>query len=145
VPALTDDEIALRVAARLERQEILHRKNPPRVCFVISEVTFMDRLGGDEVLDEQLRRLREWAGVPGVTLQVMPVGRDFHAGLAGPFILIETPEHQHLAYTESPHGSQLIVAPDTVSSLEDRYAMLRSQALNPKETKDLLDRLLGEQ
>ncbi|MFJ2774827.1 helix-turn-helix domain-containing protein [Streptomyces sp. NPDC087300] len=145
VPALTDDEIALRVAARMERQEILHRKNPPRLCFVISEVTLMDRLGGDEVYYEQLRRLREWADLPGVTLQVMPVGRDFHAGLPGPFTLFETPDHQRLAYTEFPFGSQLLVDPDTVSSLEDMYAMLRSQALNPQETKGLLDRLLGDQ
>jgi transcriptional regulator with XRE-family HTH domain len=144
VPALTDDDIALRVAARLARQEILHRKNPPRVCFVISEVTLMDRLGGDEVFYEQLRRLREWADLSGVTLQVMPVGRDFHAGLSGPFILVETLEHQRLAYAETQHGSQLIADPDMVSSLEDKYAMLRSQALNPKETKGLLDRLLGE-
>jgi len=142
VPALTEDEIGLRVEARIARQEILHRKDPPTASFIFSEVTLIDRLGGDEVYFEQLRRLR--ADVPGVTLQVMPVGRDFHAGLAGPFILLETPDHQRVAYTEAPRGSQIIADPDEVSYLERRYAMLRAQALNPQETKSLLDRLLGE-
>lgn len=145
VPTPAEDELGHRVAARMERQEILHRKNPPRTSFVISEAPLMDRLGGDEVREEQLRRLREWADLPGTTLQVMPLGRAHHAGLVGPFILIETPDHQHLAYTDVPHGSQMIADPDSVAHLEHRYAMLRPQALNPQETKDLLNRLLGEQ
>lgn len=145
VPVLTEDEIELRVAARMERQEILHHKVPPTICFIISEVTLMDRLGGDDVYVEQLRRLCELASLPGVTLQVMPVGRSFHAGLSGPFILIETPDHQRLGYTEAQRGSQLITSPDEVSILERKCAMLRTQALNPHETKGLLDRLLGEQ
>ncbi|WP_326726158.1 helix-turn-helix transcriptional regulator [Streptomyces sp. NBC_00243] len=145
VPALSEDEVEQRVAARVERQEVLHRKVPPTISFIISEVTLMDRLGGDEVHHEQLRRLREWADLPGVTLQVMPVGRDFHAGLVGPFTVIETEDHQRIAYTEAPRRGWLIADPDEVSYLERRYAMLRTQALNPLETKGLLDRLLGEQ
>ncbi|WP_369235420.1 Scr1 family TA system antitoxin-like transcriptional regulator [Streptomyces sp. R21] len=148
VPALTEDEVEQRVAARIERQEILHRKVPPTITFIVSEVALMDRLGGDEVYYEQLGRLRDWADLPGVALQVMPVGRDFHAGLAGlagPFTLIETPDHQRIAYTEAPRRGWLIADPDEVSYLERRYAMLRTQALNPQETRSLLDRLLGEQ
>ncbi|MEU5778805.1 helix-turn-helix domain-containing protein [Streptomyces venezuelae] len=145
VPALTEDEIELRVAARMERQEVLHRRAPPTVCFIISQVTLMDRLGGDDVYVAQLRHLLELTSLPGVTLQVMPVGRSFHAGLSGPFILIETPDHQRLGYTEAQRGSQLIADPDEVSILERKCAMLRTQALNPLETRDLLDRLLGEQ
>ncbi|MFF7053451.1 Scr1 family TA system antitoxin-like transcriptional regulator [Streptomyces griseorubiginosus] len=144
VPALTEDEIEQRVAARMERQEVLRRAEPPTVSFVVSEVTVMDRLGGDEVHAEQLGRLREWADLPGVTLQIMPVGRDFHAGLVGPFTVIETVDHQRIVYTEAPRRGWLIADPDEVSFLERRYAMLRTQALNAHETKGLLDRLLGD-
>ncbi|CAM5407753.1 MULTISPECIES: helix-turn-helix domain-containing protein [Streptomyces] len=144
VPALTEDEIEQRVAARMERQEVLRRAEPPTVSFVVSEVTVMDRLGGDAVHAEQLRRLREWADLPAVTLQIMPVGRDFHAGLVGPFTVIETVDHQRIVYTEAPRRGWLIAHPDEVSFLERRYAMLRTQALNAHETKGLLDRLLGD-
>ncbi|MFF4834704.1 Scr1 family TA system antitoxin-like transcriptional regulator [Streptomyces sp. NPDC001315] len=145
VPVLTADEIEQRVGARMERQEILQRKVPPTATFIISEVTLMDRLGGREVHFEQLKRLQEWAFLPGVTLQVMPVGREFHAGLSGPFVLIETPDHQRVAYVEGQRKGWVIADPDEVSTLERKYAMLRTQALNPQETKSLLDRLLGEQ
>ncbi|MBC9716948.1 helix-turn-helix transcriptional regulator [Streptomyces sp. TRM66268-LWL] len=145
VPALTRDEIELRVEARIQRQEILHRKDPPRACFILSEAILVDRLGGDAVYTEQLRSLQESAAIPGLTVQVVPLGRTFHAGLSGPFILIETADHQRLAYVEAQRGSQLIAAPDEVSILEHKYAMLRTQALNPQESRDLLSRLLGEQ
>ncbi|MFH8566778.1 Scr1 family TA system antitoxin-like transcriptional regulator [Streptomyces sp. NPDC017988] len=145
VPTLHEDDISLRVAARMERQEILHRQAPPTASFVISEVTVRDRLGGDEVYFGQLRHLREAADLPGVTLQIMPIGRDVHAGLSGPFILLETPDHQRIAYVEAQRGSQLVADPDEVSLLERKYAMLRTQALNAQESKGLLDRLLGEQ
>lgn len=145
VPALSEDEIEQRVTARVERQEVLHRKNPPTASFIISEATLKDRLGGNEVYVEQLRCLREWADLPGVTLQVMPLGRDFHAALDGPFVLIETQDHQRVAYVEGQLNGRMIASPDEVSILERKYAMLRTQALNPQETKSLLDRLLGEQ
>ncbi|WP_406307376.1 Scr1 family TA system antitoxin-like transcriptional regulator [Streptomyces sp. NBC_00885] len=145
VPTFSEEQINALVAARLERQEILHRKVPPTACFILSEGILIDRLGGNAVYKETLRHLRACADLPGFTFQVMPLGREAHAGLNGPFILLETPDHQHLGYTETQRGSQLISDPDEVSILAQKYAMLRTQALNPEETKGLLDRLLGEQ
>ncbi|MEV6724405.1 helix-turn-helix transcriptional regulator [Streptomyces xanthochromogenes] len=145
VPAMSEDEINARVAARLERQEILHRKEPPTISFVIAEAVLMDRIGGDEVFREALQHLRRCADLPGLTLQIMPVGLKQHAALDGPFTLVETPDHQHLGYTETQRGSHIISDPDEVSILAQRYAMLRTQALNTEDTKGLLDRWLGEQ
>ncbi|MFF7551671.1 helix-turn-helix domain-containing protein [Streptomyces olivaceus] len=144
VPVYDTDEIEQLVARRIERQEILHRKVPPTTSFVIWEPVLRDRLGGDNVFTEQVRRLRECTEVPGITLQIMPLGRTSHAGLDGPFVLLETPDYQRLAYMETHRGSQLIADPDGVGILTQKYAMLRTQALNTEDTRDLLDRLLGE-
>ncbi|WP_329814528.1 helix-turn-helix domain-containing protein [Streptomyces sp. JV185] len=144
VPTFSREEIDAHVGTRLERQEILRREVPPTTSFVISEAIVRDRLGGNEVYRETLRRLRDCADLPGISLQVMPLGRTTHAALDGPFILLETPDYQRIAYTETQRGSQLISNPDEISILTQRYAMLRTQALNTEETKGLLDRLLGE-
>ncbi|WP_269853845.1 helix-turn-helix domain-containing protein [Streptomyces sp. RPT161] len=144
VPLLCEEKVERRVATRMERQDILHRKVPPTASFILSEAVLMDRLGGKEVYRDQLSCLRECADLPGLTLQIMPFGRETHAGLAGPFVLLETPEHALLAYVETQRGSQLISDPDEVSVLAQKYAMLRTQALNPEEAKGLLGRLLGE-
>ncbi|MFJ2441114.1 Scr1 family TA system antitoxin-like transcriptional regulator [Streptomyces sp. NPDC087658] len=145
VPILSEEEINAQVTARLKRQEILRRSVPPTASFVISEAILLDRLGGDEVHKETLRHLRTCADLPGITLQVMPLGQQTHAALSGPFIVLETADHQHLGYIETQRGSQIIADPDEVSILAQKYAMLRTQALNTEETKRLLDRLRGEQ
>lgn len=144
VPVISKDEIEAQVLARTDRQSILHRTVPPTVSFIISEAILRDRLGGEEVHADTLRHLRTCASLPGITLQVMPLGRQTHAALAGPFILLETQDYQHLGYTETQRGSQLVADPDEVSILAQKYAMLRTQALNIEDTKGLLDRLLGE-
>ncbi|MFJ7204734.1 helix-turn-helix domain-containing protein [Streptomyces sp. NPDC098789] len=144
VPFIGTEKIELQTSHRIRRQEILTRPVPPTLSFVISEAALRDRIGGPEVYREQLRHLRACADRPGLSLQVLPLGITVHAGLAGPFTLLETPEFQHLAYAETQRGSFLVRDPNEVSILTQKYAMLRSQALNFADTTDLLDRLLGE-
>ncbi|MFB7914814.1 Scr1 family TA system antitoxin-like transcriptional regulator [Streptomyces sp. NPDC056061] len=145
IPAYSEEEIAVQTASRVQRQEILHRPSPPTTSFVIWEPVLTLQLLDAEQHREQLRHLRACAELPGLCLQVLPLNSRTHAGLDGSFTLLETPDFQHLAYSESQRGSQLIADPDEVSILTQRYAMLRAQALNPEDTVGLLDRLLGEQ
>ncbi|MFC9848511.1 Scr1 family TA system antitoxin-like transcriptional regulator [Streptomyces sp. NPDC060223] len=144
IPAFDEDEIETKTAARVERQEILHRKCPPTLSFIVWEPVLHLGVGGSKTRRDQLRHLRERAELPGLALQFLPMNTPSHAGLDGPFTLLETPDHQHLTYTESQRGSQWVSDPDEVSILARKYAMLRSQALSPQESKGLLDRLLGD-
>lgn len=144
VPAYDGDEVETRTAARLERQEILHRRNAPTLSFVVWEPVLLMALGGPEVRRGQLRHLREVAELPCVSLQFLLLSSPYHAGVNGPFTLLETPDHQHLAYTESQRGSQWVSDADEVSRLARKYAMLRTQALTTQDSTGLLDRLLGE-
>ncbi|MFD3542870.1 Scr1 family TA system antitoxin-like transcriptional regulator [Streptomyces sp. NPDC058662] len=144
VPFMGDEKIEINTARRVRRQEMLHRPVPPTLSFVVWVGALRDRLGGEDVRREQLLHLRTCAARPAISLQVLPLGITAHAGLDGPFTLLETPEHQHLAYSETQRGSILVRDPNEVSILTQKYAMLRSQALNLAETKGLLDRLLGE-
>ncbi|MDW4909823.1 helix-turn-helix transcriptional regulator [Streptomyces sp. ADMS] len=144
VPAYDEDELQAKTAGRIERQEILQRKCPPTMSFIVWEPVLHLGVGGPETRRDQLRHLRACAELPGLTLQFLPTDSPSHAGLNGPFILLETPDHQHLAYTESQRGSQWVSDPDEVSILARKYAMLRSQALSPRESRGLLDRLLGD-
>ncbi|QKW31204.1 helix-turn-helix domain-containing protein [Streptomyces seoulensis] len=144
VPAFSEEKIASMTATRIERQEIIHRKDPPTLSFVIWEPAVRFPVGGRTVYRDQLRHLRDCAALPSISLQFLKLSRSAHAGIAGSFTLVETPDHQHLAYTESHHGSQLVADPEWVSILTRKYAMLRSQALTPENSIELLNDLLGE-
>jgi transcriptional regulator with XRE-family HTH domain len=144
IPYPGEEHIEFQTVKRMKRQEILRRPVPPTLSFVIWEAVLRDRIGGEQVHREQIRHLRACADLPFVSLQVLPLGLTTHAGLAGCFIILETPEFQRLVYCETQRGSVLVVEPNDVSIVAQKYAMLRSQSLNMAETKGLLDRLPGE-
>ncbi|MFJ6723655.1 Scr1 family TA system antitoxin-like transcriptional regulator [Streptomyces sp. NPDC091281] len=145
IPAYDPDSLETTLRLRLDRQGILQRKDPPTLSFVVWEPVLGLRIGTPQTRQEQVRYLREVTELPCVSLQVLPLASPLHAGLNGPFTLIETPDHQHLAYTESQRGSQWVSDPEEVSRLARKYAMLRTQALTTQDSVGLLDRLLGEQ
>ncbi|MFE2761927.1 helix-turn-helix domain-containing protein [Streptomyces halstedii] len=143
-PPLEDDELEERVVARLDRQSMLDRKPRPMVSFLIEEGILRRPIGGRRVLREQIRHLRQCAELPFLGLQIMPTDRKTHAALDGPMVLLETPDHDQLAYVEGQRVSFLIDDLDEVCVLQQKYGMLRSQALSPEESMRLLDDLLGE-
>lgn len=59
VPVYDDDKVAQLVAARVERQAILRRREPPITSFVIREPVLRAPIGGHGVWVEQLRHLLE--------------------------------------------------------------------------------------
>ncbi|WP_244942991.1 helix-turn-helix domain-containing protein [Streptomyces inhibens] len=144
IPHLSEEKVEQSVTDRLERQQILHKTNPVTASFVISEATVLSNIGGREIMRGQISHLRQCAELTGVSVQVLPLKREHHAGLDGPFVLLETADHQHLAYTEAQRSSELTSDADEVSILAQKYGMLRMQALDAEETMGLLDRLLGE-
>ncbi|MGW7491276.1 helix-turn-helix domain-containing protein [Streptomyces sp. NPDC054786] len=144
-PPLDEDQADEWLSARIDRQKLLERKKPrPMLNFILEEVVLHRPLGGTDTWREQLRHLRRCAELPFLGLQIMPTARTTHASLDGPLVLLETPEHEHLAYIEAQRISFLIDDPDKVSVYQQVYGMLRSQALTPEETRGLLDDLLGE-
>ncbi|PRH77815.1 transcriptional regulator [Streptomyces solincola] len=144
-PPYTVEEQQERRADRIDRQKLFDREpSPPVMSFIIEQSVLECGLGGPEVTCEQIRHLHRIADLPYVSLQIMPRKRTTHAGLNGPFVLLETEEHQSLAYIEGQRVSFLIQDPSEVSILQQKYGMLRSQALNTEDSKDLLDDLAGE-
>ncbi|WP_327326286.1 helix-turn-helix transcriptional regulator [Streptomyces sp. NBC_01210] len=144
-PPIRTEDAEERLSARLDRQKVFDRKPwPPMMNFLIEEVILHRPIGGREVLREQIRHLRRCAELPFLGLQIMPTAREKHAGLNGPMVLLETPEHDQLAYMEGQRVSFLVDDADEVSVLQQKYGMLRSQALTPEESMGLLDDLAGE-
>lgn len=143
-PPISLEEIDEWTSARIDRQQVFERKPwPPMMNFLLEEVILHRPIGGCSVLRGQIRHLRECAELPFLGLQIMPTAREDHAGLAGPMVLLETPDHEQLAYVEGQLVSFLNDDPDQVSVLQQKYGMLRSQALTPEESKRLLDDLVG--
>jgi hypothetical protein len=143
VPPMSDHDLEATVTARLERQRVLSERPRTAFDFIVEESVFLRPLGGVDVMRDQLDFVLAIAQPRNVTLQIMPSASKYHACLAGPTQLLETPEGRWLAYSEGQENGRLISDPKVVSKLHMRYARLRSQALPPQESMGLLEQMRG--
>ncbi|MGW6136705.1 helix-turn-helix domain-containing protein [Streptomyces sp. NPDC055144] len=143
-PLLDEVIVDRRVAARLARQEIFSRVPLPTISFVIEESVLRRPLGGRAVMRGQLEQMLLHGHRRNVEIQVMPTEREDHAGLAGPFTLIETREGRRIAYAEVHKDSRLYTERGAVRELEEQYGILRAEALTPRESLAFIEKLLGE-
>ncbi|WP_328718921.1 helix-turn-helix domain-containing protein [Streptomyces sp. NBC_00247] len=144
VPLVADEQVEVLVAARLERQKMLRERQTVPFGFIVEEHVFRRRFSGAEKVRELLDHVLEQTALRNVTLQIVPQEAGLHACLDGPVRLIETPEGRRLAYSEGQQNGRLIGDQKEVGLLQRRYDTLRSQALNHKESRGLLERLRGE-
>ncbi|GAA0931333.1 helix-turn-helix transcriptional regulator [Streptomyces thermoalcalitolerans] len=144
LPLLDPDTVNQRVSSRLARQVIFDRQPPPTISFVIEEHVLRRPLGGWDVMRGQLEEVLLRAQQRNVVVQIMPIGCVEHAALDGPFTLYETQKGQRLAYIEARNDSRLFSERRSVREYEEQYGILRAQALTPRESLGLLEKMLGE-
>lgn len=89
---LPAEQIERRVEFRMKRQALLTGAEPPTLWAILDEAILYRMIGGQKVMWEQLNQLIEFAGLPNVTLQVLPFSAGEHAGLDSPFTIIRFPE-----------------------------------------------------
>ncbi|MDX3071923.1 helix-turn-helix transcriptional regulator [Streptomyces sp. MI02-7b] len=132
-PPLGDETVEERVAARLERQNLLGEPTKS-FSFVVEEAALRRRFGDRDAHARQLEHLQRVGERRNVTIQVMAAGGGFHCGLLGPFVLLETPEHDHMVYEEGQTTGVLYAEPDKVSIVMRRQDMIARQALGPEQS-----------
>ncbi|WP_446047582.1 helix-turn-helix domain-containing protein [Streptomyces olivaceus] len=143
LPPLGDEQVEAQWVARAVRQQLLRERPNTAFSFILEEHLFLRRTGGAEVTCGLIDHVLELAQLRNVEVQVMPVVRERHAGLHGPMQLLETPDNKWLAYCEGQESGQLVHAPKVVSTLQMRYARMRSQAMPMEESVGLLQRMRG--
>ncbi|MFI6280879.1 helix-turn-helix domain-containing protein [Streptomyces sp. NPDC050988] len=143
-PPLDDETIESRVAARLERQQLLVRKPTAYFGFVFEEIALRRPVGGSATMREQCQRLLKVGQLRNVSIQVLPTDRGAHAGLNGPMVLIETPEREHYAYEEGQAVSMLHSGSEDLSNLTQRFGMIRTQALSTEESARFIGKVADE-
>jgi len=128
-----------QVAARLERQQLLDREDPPLMWMIIGEAALRNPVGGPQVLAGQLGRLLEVeADHPKVILQVVPIQAGAHPGLAGPLVLVSRPGEPDVAYLEVQDRQQMADRPEDVARYSLLYDVLRAVALSPDASREMI-------
>ncbi|MFG1674681.1 helix-turn-helix domain-containing protein [Micromonospora sp. NPDC049282] len=138
-PRLADSEVERRVAARIERQEILARETPPSVV-VVTDESAIRRVGagGEKMAGEQLLHLIGCAERPHISVHVVPADVGLHAGLSGPLSLAHMPDGSWLGHLESQLGGDVVNRPADLDTLFERWESVRTEALPRRQSLELI-------
>jgi transcriptional regulator with XRE-family HTH domain len=127
---VTDEEIDDQVAARLKRQEILVRDEPPALWVIVDESVLRRPVGGRHVMREQVVRLIEASRHPCVSVQIIPADVGAHRGLwAGGFAIADFEDVPAVGYQETACQGQYVDRREDVETIIDCWDTLVREAL----------------
>jgi transcriptional regulator with XRE-family HTH domain len=143
-PNVADDVIERLLAARMERQQVLDRDEPPFCWFVIAESALRASFGGLDVMRGQLEHLLELTRRPNLRVQVWPFSIGDCPGCDGPMTVFELPDTGPVGYAEGYEAGRIIESPPEVAKLILLFDLLRAGALSPAESVRFITAIRGE-
>lgn len=138
----TEEQIESYVSVRMARQDILTKNNPPQFVCLLDEAAVRRSIGGPEVMAAQLHRLIELANPPRLSIQVIPFGQGWHAGLDGAFTIFSYPDPMDLDVVSLGYLDGLLYLEEDgpVERYQLAFDQLRASALPSRQSVDLLER-----
>ncbi|GHE37227.1 MULTISPECIES: helix-turn-helix domain-containing protein [Streptomyces] len=138
------DDLESLVTARMERQRILEREQPPLVWVVLDEAVLHRPIGGTGVMRRQLAHLLEFTSHRWLHVQVLPNKAGEHASLAGSFNFLRFEDDPDVVYTEDVISGHMTANSETVKEAALRYARVQAAALSVEDSAELIARLMED-
>lgn len=126
-PHTTSDEVEDLITARLARQVVLTRADPPLLYVLLDEGVLHRPVGTPEVMHGQLIRLAEVSQEAYVTLQVTPYSAGMHIGLQGAFAIADLPNSPTIVFLDTVADGQTVEDATIVSQVTQRFDTLRAE------------------
>lgn len=132
------DTVAERVAARMDRQKILARENPPVVRLLLGEAGLHRQVGGAAGLRRQLEHLESLLDMSRIHLRIVPFSAGGHAALGSRFSVVRLPNGDARVYVESVFDAIYFHKPDDVAKHEALFEAQWSAAADERTSATIL-------
>ena len=145
-PRDTQEQIERVVDLRMERQRLLDQDPPLDLWLIMDEGAIRRNIGGPAVMRNQLEHLIQASRWTNVTMQILAFEAGAHAGLIGPFSILEFPERtdSDVAYTESVGGMIYLEKEREVRACAEAFDRMRAVALSPAASVELIQQVLEQ-
>lgn len=139
-PEATPEQVEVQVKVRRERRKILTRENPLQLWVIVAESALCHRVGGREVMKDQLEALVEDSRQSNIQLQVLPSEDPMNACLFGPFVIMSFPAsvETDIIYTESPTSTVYYEESADVETYTTLFRRLNMAAANVSKSRALI-------
>ena len=140
----TTDRLKSLVRARMDRQRLLQRRNPPHCVYFVYEHTLRSILRDPALMHEQLQSLVLATNLPHCTIRVVPASAPPYHLVGSRFTILEFAEHPPVAYEETFAAGLFVDDRVAVEAFYILRARLEQAALSERESREFLVRLTEE-
>jgi hypothetical protein len=139
VPRLPEHEVALRLAHRSERQQVITGDNPADYVAVVHEAALRMQFGGRDVAHAQLEYLLEVSEWDNVTVLVLPFTHGAFPGAGQTVVYTEGSVPQlDTVQVDSSHGPAFLHADGQLAKYRAQLDLLEELALPPERSHDFI-------
>ena len=137
-PNTSHDDIEQLVTARMARQVILDRPEPPLLWAVIDEGALHRCIGSEKIMRDQFFHLAEMTLRPNITVEVVPYSAGGHYALLGAFAIVESGDDARVGYLETVNEGYIVETPSTVAAMMLTFDTVRSETLSRGASLDFI-------
>jgi transcriptional regulator with XRE-family HTH domain len=138
-------EVQHMVDIRMKRQELLERDEPPHIWCVIDEAALRRRVGGPDVMQDQLAQLLSLTERPHITIQVLPFTKGAHAAAVGSFAVLRGPAPElDVVYVDLLGGGLFMEKRQELDRYRLAFEYLSAQALDFESSAEIIHRISKE-
>jgi transcriptional regulator with XRE-family HTH domain len=130
--------VEAKVAARLDRQQIFSREDPPVLWVLVDELVLARRVGDAAVMAAQLAHLAEMAARPHVTIQVVTEQAGAYAGLSAGLVIAADPGGTQAAHLDTGIQGMTVAEPALIGRAVNLLDTLRAEALPRAASLELI-------
>lgn len=140
LPQRTVGAVAQEVDARLTRQQLLTKPEPPNLQVVLDESVLRRVVGNPGVMRAQLSQLLELSLLPNVTIRVLPYEAGALPAVETKFIILgfSSPAVSDVVFVEGLVGDLYLEKPADVHEYSSVYENLLKMALSAAKTNDFI-------
>jgi hypothetical protein len=131
-------QVTARVGARMARQAILDREDPPLLWAVIDDAVLSRCVGSPRIMRDALAHLAEMARQPSIVVQVL-ADAGAHIGLNSPFTIAEIAGAAMSVNVDDIADGRVCDDAATVGIVSVRFRWLQAEALSPAASLALIE------
>ncbi|MBT2399441.1 helix-turn-helix transcriptional regulator [Streptomyces sp. ISL-100] len=145
IPPLPKSEVELRVAHRMQRQQVLERDNPVDYVAYIHEAALRMQFGGRRATREQLDHLCVMSDRDNIELRVLPVEAGEFPGAGHAILYAEGPVLQlDTVQLDSAHGPEFTHAEAQLGKYRGHLDWMNTHTLAPQRSRDFIHSIARE-
>ncbi|MFE4051745.1 helix-turn-helix domain-containing protein [Streptomyces sp. YIM B13518] len=142
IPRLPSDDIDIRIAHRIDRQQVLDRPSPPTLDVILHEAALRMEFGGPAVARRQLEHLLRMSERENVTLRVIPFKAGGFPGAGQSVIYADaTVPRLDTVELDNTHGPEFIDNEVQLAKYRAQLDSAQRLALAPPASRDFIHSL----